>query len=88
MIRNVLGILLLFLLPTLAWLVYALLTRPGRPAREVVGEAPLVWLGLSGIALAFATLIYYGATTTEGGLDQTYTPARIKDGQIEPGHFK
>jgi hypothetical protein len=26
--------------------------------------------------------------TTQGGLDQTYTPARIKDGQIEPGYFK
>jgi hypothetical protein len=25
---------------------------------------------------------------TKGRLDQTYTPARIKDGQIEPGHFK
>ena len=88
MIRNVFGVVLLFLLPTLAWLVFALLARPGRPAKEVVGEAPLVWLGLSGIALAFATLVYYGSTTTQGGLDQTYTPARIKDGQIEPGHFK
>jgi uncharacterized protein DUF6111 len=88
MIRNVLGIVLLFLLPTLAYLGYALLTRPSRPAKEVVSDAPLVWLGLSGIALAFATLVYYGSTTTQSGLDQTYTPARIKDGQIEPGHFK
>jgi hypothetical protein len=88
MIRNVLGIVLLFLLPTLAWLGYALLVRPGRPAREVVGEAPLVWLGLSGLVLAFATLAYYAATTTPGAPGQIYTPARIKDGQIEPGHFK
>jgi hypothetical protein len=88
MIRNVLGLVLLFLLPTLVWLGYTLLTRPGRPANQVLSDAPLMWLGLSGIALAFATLIYYGSTTTQGGLDQTYTPARIKDGQIEPGHFK
>jgi hypothetical protein len=88
MIRNVLGLLLLFLLPSLAWIGYALLARPGRPPREVVGEAPLVWLGLIGVALVFATLAYYGSSATEGGLDQTYVPPRIKDGQIEPGHFK
>ena len=88
MIRNVLGIALLFLLPTVAWLAYALLTKPGRPVRAVIDEAPFILLAVSGTVLAFATLVYYGLTTTEGGLDQTYTPARIKDGQIEPGHFK
>jgi len=88
MIRVAVEIVVLFLLPTLAYLGYALLTRPGRPAKEVVSDAPLVWLGLSGIALAFGTLVYYGSITTQGGLEQTYTPARIKDGQIEPGHFK
>jgi hypothetical protein len=36
----------------------------------------------------FGTLIYFGSTTTKGGPDQTYTPARIKDGRIEPGYFK
>ena len=81
MIRNVLGIVLLLLLPTLAYLCYALLTKPGRPAREVIDEAPFVWLGVSGVVLAFATLIYYGATTTQDGLDQTYAPA--PDGQVE-----
>jgi hypothetical protein len=88
MIRTVFEIVLLFLLPTLAYLGYALLARPGRPARVVVDEAPFVWLALSGAVLVFATLIYYGSSSTMGGLDQTYTPARIKDGQIEPGHFK
>jgi len=88
MIRIAIEIVLLFLLPTAAYLGYALLMRPGRPAKEVVSQAPLVWLGLSGIALVFATLVYYGSTATQGGLDQTYVPPRIKDGQIEPGHFK
>ena len=88
MIRIAIELILLFLLPTAAYLGYALLMRPGRPAKAVVGEAPLVWLGVSGVVLVFATLIYYGSTTTGGGTDQTYTPARIKDGQIEPGHFK
>jgi hypothetical protein len=88
MIRNVLGLFALFLLPTLAWLGYALLTRPNRPARAIADEAPFVLLAVAGTALVLGTLIYYGATTTQGGLNQTYTPARIKDGQIEPGHYK
>jgi hypothetical protein len=88
MIRIVFEIVLLFLLPTFAYLGYALLARPGRPARAVVDEAPFVWLALSGAVLVFATLVYYGSSSTMGGRDQIYTPARIKDGQIEPGHFK
>jgi hypothetical protein len=88
MMRVAAEIVLLFLLPTLAYLGYALLTRPGQPARAVVDEAPFVWLALSGAVLVFATLIYYGSSSTMGGLNQTYTPAHIKDGQIEPGHFK
>jgi hypothetical protein len=88
MIRIAIELVLLFLVPTVAYLGYALLMRPGRPAREAVSEAPLVWLGLSGMVLVFATLAYYASTTTQGGPEQTYTPARIKDGQIEPGHFK
>jgi hypothetical protein len=88
MIRIVFEIVLLFLLPTFAYLSYALLARPGRPARAVVDEAPFVLLAAAGTLLVFATLAYYGTTTTQGGVNQTYTPARIKDGQIEPGHFK
>jgi hypothetical protein len=88
MIRVAIELTLLFLVPTAAYLGYALLMRPSRPAKAVIGEAPLVWLGLSGAILVFATLIYYGSTTTVGDLNQSYTPARIKDGQIEPGHFK
>jgi hypothetical protein len=90
MIRVAFELIVLFLVPALAYLGYALLTQPDRPAREAIDTAPLVWLGLSGAVLVFGTLIYYGsiADTTKGGLNQTYTPARIKDGQIEPGHYK
>ena len=75
MIRNVLGLLLLFLLPTFAYLGYALLTKPGRPVREVLDETPFVWLGIFGVVLAFATLIYYGVTSGHDGLDPTSAPA-------------
>lgn len=90
MTRIALELTLLFLAPTVAYLGYALLMWPGRPAKEVVAKAPLVWLGVAGAVLVLGTLVYYGVTTdnTKGDLNQTYTPARIKDGQIEPGHFK
>ena len=90
MIRIALELTLLFLAPTVAYLGYALLMLPGRPAKEVVSKAPLVWLGLAGAVLVLGTLVYYGVMTdiTKGGLNQNYTPARIKDGQIEPGYFK
>jgi hypothetical protein len=90
MIRIAFELILLFFVPTVAYLGYALLTHPGRPVGEVVAKAPLVWLGIAGAVLVFGTLTYYGVTTdiTKGGPGQTYTPARLKDGQIEPGHFK
>ena len=88
MIRVAVEIVLLFLLPAAIYLGYTLLLKPSRPAKAVLDEAPFLWLAASGAVLVFATLIYYGSSSTKGGLDQTYTPARIKDGQIEPGHFK
>ena len=88
MIRNLLGIIALFLLPTIAYLGYALLARPTRPARAVVVEAPLVWLAISGFVLVLATLTYYSSLSGGSGVEETYTPARIKDGQIVPGHAR
>ncbi len=88
MIRVVIENVLLFLLPTAMYLGYVLLTRPATSAGTVVSEAPLVWLFVTGAVLVGATLIYYGATSTGGRPDQTYTPPRMKDGRIEPGILK
>jgi hypothetical protein len=54
----------------------------------VINEAPLVWLFVAGAVLVVGTLVYYGATSEGGRPDQTYTPPRMKDGQIEPGVLK
>jgi hypothetical protein len=90
MMRIALELILLFLAPAAAYLGYMLLMHPGRPAGEVFAKAPLIGLGLGGALLVLGTLVYYGVRTdtTKGGIGETYTPARIKDGQIEPGHFK
>lgn len=88
MIRVIIENVLLFLLPAAMYLGYVLLTRRNTSASGVVNDAPLLWLFATGALLVAATLIYYGATSTGGRPDQTYTPPRMKDGRIEPGQLK
>ena len=88
MIRVIIENILLFLLPTAMYLGYVLLTRRTTSTSGVVNDAPLLWLFATGALLVAATLIYYGATSTGGRPDQTYTPPRMKDGRIEPGQLK
>jgi hypothetical protein len=88
MIRIVIENILLFLLPTTMYVAYVLLTRRTTSAGTVINEAPLVWLFVAGAMLVAATLIYFGTNTPGGRPDQTYTPPRMKDGQIEPGVLK
>jgi hypothetical protein len=87
MIRLIVENVLLFLLPTAMYVAYVLLTRR-TTSGGVINDAPLLWLFVTGAALVGATLIYYGATSTGGRPDQTYTPPRMKDGRIEPGQLK
>lgn len=87
MIRIIVENVLLFLLPTAMYVGYVLLTRRTTSA-GVINDAPLLWLFVTGAVLVGATLIYYGATSTGGRPDQTYTPPRMKDGRIEPGQIK
>ena len=88
MIRVVVENILLFLLPTAVYLGYVLLTRRATSAGAVINDAPLIWLFVAGAVLVGATLFYFGATSTGGRPDQTYTPPRMKDGRIEPGILK
>ncbi len=88
MIRIVIENILLFLLPAAMYAAYVLLTRRSTSAGTVMNEAPLVWLFVAGAVLVVATLIYYGSISEGGRPDQTYTPPRMKDGQIEPGVLK
>ena len=86
--RVVLENILLFLLPTVVYIGYVLLTRSNTSAGTVVNEAPLVWLFITGALLVGATLIYYGTTTPGGKPGAVYTPPHMKDGRIEPGTLK
>jgi hypothetical protein len=96
MIRIVIENILLFLLPTLAYLGWVLIARPDslertpdgriRPTR-VLNDAPLLWLAASGTILLIIVLVAFGKTSG-GRPDQTYSPPVFKDGKIQPGHIE
>ena len=88
MIRVVIENILLFLLPTLVYVTYMLLTRSSATAGAVVSDAPLIWLFIAGALLVGATLVYYASITPGGSPGAVYTPPRMKDGHIEPGTLK
>ncbi|MGE5267318.1 MAG: DUF6111 family protein [Deltaproteobacteria bacterium] len=96
MIRIVIENLLLFLLPTIAYVGWILIARPDTLERTpdgrirptgILNDAPLVWLAASGTVLLIVALVAFGSTSG-GRPGQTYTPPVLKDGKIEPGHIE
>ena len=88
MIRIVIENILLFLAPTLCYLLYVYLTRSDAKAgTQVLDDAPLIWLFVAGAALVLTTLVLFGSTSG-GRPGQTYQPPVLKDGRIEPGRIK
>lgn len=87
MIRIALEIIVLFLLPTAAYLAYAFLTRDADSKSSIWDGAPIAWLIAAGAALAFTVLIAFG-DTSGGRPGEIYVPPEMKDGKIIPGHFK
>jgi hypothetical protein len=88
MIRIVAETIIIFLLPTLAYVVYALLTRrSSEVGPRVLEEAPFLWLFAAGAFLAVATLIAINAGGG-GKPGQAYVPPELRDGHIEQGHAR
>lgn len=96
MIRIVVENLLLFLLPTIIYVAWVMLTRdeaanpqPGGrgQATRVLDDAPLLWLFAAGTVLVIVTLVMFGSTSG-GKPGQHYQPPVMKDGRIEPGHIE
>jgi NADH:ubiquinone oxidoreductase subunit 5 (subunit L)/multisubunit Na+/H+ antiporter MnhA subunit len=79
MLRILLQYLLPLLLPFLAYLVYARLTR-----RAALNDAPWLGLGAAGVGLLVVSLVTWSIMSgSEPG--ETYVPARVEDGQVVPG---
>lgn len=96
MIKTAFENLLLFLLPTLLYVGYVLLTRneatsqaagKAGPSHGLLEDAPLLWLFVAGAILVIVTLVTFGSTSG-GKPGQHYEPSSLKDGRIEPGHIE
>lgn len=87
MIRILAENVLLFLLPTIAYVAYVYMTSDEKPgAARVLDDAPIIWLFTAGVVIVLVTLIAFGSMTG-GKPGQVYTPPILKDGRIEPGHL-
>ncbi len=79
-----------FLLPTLIYFGYRLLTdeMPGsaaghaKPVIDILHGAPLAWLFALGCLLLVGTLLAF-ATLQDQNIDKPYTPAVYKNGRIQ-----
>lgn len=88
MIRIVIENILLFLLPTLCYLVWIFMTRQDvKGGLRALDDAPLLWLFVAGASLVLVTLVMFGSTSG-GKPGQHYSPPVIKDGRIEPGRIE
>lgn len=87
MIRIVVENILLFLLPTIAYVIYIWATR-GDSKKGMLDEAPLAWLLVAGSLLVVVVLAFFGSDQQGGRPGQSYTPPSMKDGRIEPGQIK
>jgi ABC-type Fe3+ transport system permease subunit len=88
MIRVIIENFLLLLLPTLLYIAYIFLTgkKKGK-GRQVLDDAPLLWLFLAGIAMAIGVLAVFG-TVSQDGPGQAYRPPEFRDGKIIPGRIE
>ena len=79
MLRILLQYVLPLLLPFLAYLAYARLTR-----RAGLNDAPWLGLAAAGVGLLVVSLVTWSIMSgSEPG--ETYVPARVEDGQVVPG---
>lgn len=94
MIRVFIENLLLFLIPTIVYVAYVMMTRATNEgdadtssptSAQILNEAPLMWLFAAGAMLVIATLISFGHYSG-GKPGELYVPPAMKDGRIEPGH--
>ena len=88
MLRIIGENILLFLLPTAAYVAYVYMTRDERPgAARVLDDAPVVWLFVAGLVIVLGGPATF-ASISGGKPGQVYTPPAFKNGHIEPGHIE
>jgi hypothetical protein len=84
MIRAVIENIVLFLLPTVIYVIFAVLVRGDK--QKPLDDAPVLWLVLGGALLVVTVLVVFGQTSG-GHPGQHYDPAVFRDGKLQPGGF-
>ncbi len=90
MIRIILQNIILFLLPTLIYLLVIVIRLRPQSLREIdqlFARGPFVWLFGAGLALMIGGLAYFN-THTGGKPGEAYQPPVYKDGKVIPGQRK
>ena len=87
MIRIVIENILLFLLPTIVYVIYVAATRDDTH-KGLLDGAPLVWLLMAGSVLMLLVLAFFANDSTGGKPGQVYVPPSMKGGEIDPGRIK
>jgi len=91
MIRLIIENILLFLLPTLLYVIYVMLKRSQQKDNTIsraLDTAPLPILFTAGFVLMVSVLAYYGSQSDSGKPGQTYRPPTMVDGKVVPGRFE
>lgn len=91
MIRLIIENILLFLLPTVLYVIFIMLRRSQERDNTVtraLDNAPLPLLFTVGFVLMISVLGYYGTQSSGGKPGQTYRPPELVDGKIKPGRFE
>jgi len=86
-IRVIIENILLFLLPTLLYVAYVMVKgrdQPQQSPRQILDDAPLIWLFTAGAIMMIIGLAYFGSHTG-GKPGQGYEPPVFRDGQVIPG---
>lgn len=86
MIRIVIENLFVFLVPTLAYIAWVAFVRNDWPGLwQVLRNAPLAALFVTGAALMLATLVAF-SSKSRNSPGEAYVPPVLQDGKLKPGH--
>ncbi|MGI9479056.1 MAG: DUF6111 family protein [Hyphomicrobiaceae bacterium] len=91
MIRLIVENILLFLLPTVLYVLYVMIRRSSdrnNTVTRALDSAPLVPLFSIGFVLMVSVLAYFASQSGSGKPGQTYRPPQVVDGKIQPGRFE
>jgi hypothetical protein len=88
MLRELLTLVLPFVLPTVLYLVWLRAVRWSEAAGDAVAWHKLPWVWLAAIGVALTALVLFVVTVHFGtAVPGVYVAPHVEDGRIVPGHI-